>query len=267
MSQFFVIFMLYQNKGVIMKKILISTIAVSALMSSLYAGGKLVEPPHVPPVAVVTDMWSGPYVGAQIGYLSGKGKVDISSISNLLNRRPVPVNYDRLTLKPNGFIGGVFIGANRMLQNNWLIGIELDANYVNAKKSGNILLNGNNTANKFTLKQSDDFALFARVGKVFGENQSTLAYLLAGGTMAKLKGGLTVGGTTKWDSDRVSGWTVGAGLEYKVNKNWHVRAQYRYSKYGNSDTLKYTFGSNDYSAKIKDYKTHIFQLGVSYHFK
>ena len=253
-----------------MKRVLISLATISVLASTVYAG-KNVELPQVPPVQIVTDEWSGPYIGAQVGFLSGKGNVDISSINNGIGAgmaaRPTPVNYDRLTLKPSGFIGGVFIGANKLLKNNWLIGIELDANYVNAKKSGNLLRNGNNTNSKFTLKQTDDFALFARFGKVFGENQSTLAYLLAGGTMAKLKGGLTVNGTTKWDSDRVSGWTVGAGLEYKMNKNWHIRAQYRYSKYGDSDTLRYTFGSNNYSAKIKDYKTHIFQIGVSYHFK
>ena len=248
-----------------MKRVLISLATISVLATTAYAG-KNVELPQVPPVQIVTDEWSGPYIGAQVGFLSGKGKVDATFRSNNITYWN-NANYDTLTLKPSGFIGGVFIGANKLLQNNWLIGIELDANYVNAKKSGNFYVNGNSSNSKFTLKQTDDFALFARFGKVFGENQSTLAYLLAGGTMAKLKGGLTVNGTTKWDSDRVSGWTVGAGLEYKMNKNWHIRAQYRYSKYGDSDTLRYTFGSNNYSAKIKDYKTHIFQIGVSYHFK
>jgi outer membrane immunogenic protein len=30
-----------------------------------------------------------------------------------------------------------------------------------------------------------------------------------------------------------SGWTVGGGAEYALNKNWSLRAEYRYSDFGN----------------------------------
>ena len=34
-----------------------------------------------------------------------------------------------------------------------------------------------------------------------------------------------------------SGWTLGAGLEYKINRNWSAKAEYQYFNFGN---LNYT---------------------------
>ncbi len=251
-----------------MKKFLLSTIAVAALISGANAGGKLVEPVNVPAVPVVTDEWSGPYVGVAAGYLSGKGKVDITKISpptlTAVNNN-VATAYDRLNMEPDGFAGGVFAGVNKLLGNDWLIGIEVAANYVNAKDTKNLYIHQDRLQDTFTLKQSSDYAIYGRLGKVMGQDKNVMPYVLAGGTLAKLKGGLKVNGVKKWDSDTVGGWTVGAGVEYKINKKWHVRVQYRFSKYSDAK-FKYNFSPDIYRVKVKDYKTHLIQVGLSYHF-
>jgi len=246
-----------------MKKLLLFSFVTVA---SLYAGGKLVEPPIVPPVPVVVDEWTAPYIGVQAGYIQGKGTINITS-SNKLLVAPQIANYDPFTLKPSGFIGGIFAGYNQKLSGDIVAGIDGAINYTNIKKTKSPLsINGDNIENEsFTLKQKWDVALYGRLGVLVGQEKSLMPYVLAGVTGTKLYGGLTRNSTTLWKSKNLTGWTVGAGLEYKMNKNWHVRVQYRYSDYGSA-----TFNYNTqpaFSAKVKKYKTNSVMVGLSYHFK
>ena len=259
-----------------MKKLTISAITILALSSSIaIAGGKLVEPPQVPPKPIVVDEWSGPYVGVEAGYLKGKSKINIDVVSKQIGplthgnagMTTSTYSYDRFTLKPDGFTAGVFAGFNKLLESDWLIGVEASVNYVNAKDEKTLYSNGDEIKDeKFLLKQTLDYALYGRLGKVMGEEKNLMPYILAGITGAKLKGKLTSYGKTYWDKETVTGWTVGAGLEYKLNKNWHMRVQYRYSKY---DDAKFNYkinNSTNYKAVAKDYKTHTIRVGISYCF-
>src|SRR5690606_29602660 len=72
-------------------------------------------------------------------------------------------------------------------------------------------------------------------------------------------------------SDRLVGWTVGGGVEYAVADNWAVRAEYRYSDYGDHhDTLPPwppsgpgLFGPSPHTI---DLKTHDTRIGISYRY-
>ncbi len=258
-----------------MKKLIISAAAIIALSIGANAGGKLVEPVSTPVTPIVQDEWSGPYVGLSLGYISGKATATFHTISTYtpppgggLVVGPgagTPVEYSNLKLKPDGFIGGIFAGINKKFQNDWLIGVEVAANYTNANDRKHLIINGDTLENTLKLKQQYDLALYARVGKVIGEEKKFMPYLLGGVTLARLKGELSVNNKIYTDKDSVSGWTIGAGLEYKINKKWHIRAQYRYSKY-NDAKMKFTTSDVIYNVKFKNYKTHMFQIGVSYHF-
>jgi outer membrane immunogenic protein len=250
-----------------MKKIFLSVTVVLALGSlSLNAGGKLVEPPYVPPIAVTTDNWSGPYIGAQIGYIKGKA----NSTLNFNNRTYLSDVYidtaSRYTAssKPSGLIGGLYVGYNKLSANNWLVGIELAGNYTNIKKSASLLdSGGNSTGATINIKQKGEVALYGKLGKVLGQNNSTLFYGLVGVTGTKLDASYTnANSVTLSDKATVYGFTVGSGLEYKINKNWHTRVQYRFSKY---EDAKLDF-SKSVSGSVNNYKTHSVMLGVSYHF-
>ena len=246
-----------------MKKLMISVVAVVAMSSAVYAGGKLVEPPHVPPVEVVTDDWSGPYIGLQAGYITGKAYVNITHSTNLTVARIPDVKYDTLEMKPDGFIGGVFAGYNKKFDNNFLLGIEGAFNYTNIKDT-KVLKKLQDPIGRFTLKQQNEAALYLRAGYV--TNNNLMPYILGGVTWTKLKGGLNIGNNTLWDSDSVTGWTAGAGLEYKINKKWHVRAQYRYSRYKEAK-FSWKDGADTYKGSTSKYRTHSIMVGVSYHFK
>jgi len=257
-----------------MKKLVILSIVT---MGMLYAGGKVVEEAKVPPVPIVSDEWSGPYVGLQAGYVKGKGTINLTEIYK--DKRPVAVfkekklYYDPFTLKPGGFIGGIFAGVNRKMDNSDVVlGIEAALNYTNIKKKKSPLyLNGDElNGQSYTLKQKWDVAFYGRVGMLMGEDKNLMPYLLAGIAGCKLYGGMTKNGVTKWDNDTLTGWTVGAGLEYKINKKWHVRVQYRYTDYG-SATFAHDFSSgmisDKYTAKVKKYKTNSIMFGISYNFR
>ena len=241
-----------------MKKLLFSTVAIFALGAFANAGGKLVEPPVVPPISI--DEWSGPYIGLQLGYIKGDGKTKVVPRGAAVVALP-PVFTARN--KPGGFIGGAYVGYNKLLQDNWLIGVELAGNYVKIDKTATLYdSSGAATAVNFKLKQKNEGALYLKLGKVI--NNQYMPYILGGITATKLEGTLINGGASVKSSDTVAGFTVGAGLEFKINRNWHARVQYRFSKYSDAK-FNYTIGGTTVNGTT-DYKTHTVQAGISYHF-
>lgn len=237
-----------------MKKFTLSFLAIVALSSLANAGGKLVAPPTVPSIPVVTDIWSGPYVGVQIGGVSSKTDVDIAVY-----------NY-KGNYKLSGFSGGVFAGYNILSTNDILFGVEADINYISADKSKTVyrgntnfsFLSVNSTVN-YKLRQYWDASLRARIGKVI--DNKYLPYITAGAAWTKVGAsypGTTVGSVKK---KTLSGWTAGAGIEVKINKNLNARIQYRYSDYGDK-----TFQHSTVTSKLKNFKTHSIRAGLSYTF-
>ena len=83
--------------------------------------------------------------------------------------------------------------------------------------------------------------------------------------------GTNTRGFTSWDSEQgtdhdatLTGWTLGAGLERKINENIHARILYRYSDYGD-DTWPIALPNDVNMGKI-EYKNSMFTLGLSYCF-
>ena len=238
-----------------MKKLFLSTVAVLSLMSLANAGGKLVAPPDVPSIPVVNDIWSGPYIGAQIGGVSSKTDVEIAAFGY------------KGEYKLSGFSGGVFAGYSALTNSSVLFGIEGDINYISADKSKTILGQGNNysfthvqrSTLNYKLQQYWDASLRVRLGKVI--DNKYLPYITGG--VAWTKVGASYPGTaySKAKKKTLSGWTAGAGVEVKVNKNVNARIQYRYSDYGDA-----TFTHGSLTSKIKNFKTHSIRAGISYTF-
>jgi outer membrane immunogenic protein len=251
-----------------MKKLMISVVAVVAMSSAVYGGGKLVEKPYVPPIPVVTDDWSGPYIGLQAGYIVGNGDMDYTR--KVLGDDIAVLDYDEVKLyahdiKPKGFIGGIFLGYNKLQKNDLLLGVELALNYTNISKAKYIsITDGSNVDTsdtvRFKLKQKGEIALYGRIGKVI--DNSYMPYLLAGVSATKLYGGFVGGSQEYWDKKTMIGFTAGAGVEYKINKDWHARVQYRYTKYGDKK-FSYSIGNNITLKPEVSYNTHMIQIGIS----
>jgi outer membrane immunogenic protein len=56
----------------------------------------------------------------------------------------------------------------------------------------------------------------------------------------------------------MTGWTLGAGVEYKFTESLHAKLEYRYSDYGDF--------TENYKGMKTDYTTNKVYMGISYKF-
>jgi outer membrane immunogenic protein len=132
-------------------------------------------------------------------------------------------------MKPS-FVGGGTIGYNWQPTPYTLIGLENDIGYLHL--TGSIVANPPPVGIGDTVmstKIGDWYdAYTARIGAVDGH---ALFYVKAGGVSAKYTTGvvdtnpigLTINTTTR---KTITGWAAGGGVEYGIDKNWSLKAEY-----------------------------------------
>jgi outer membrane immunogenic protein len=64
----------------------------------------------------------------------------------------------------------------------------------------------------------------------------------------------------------LTGWTAGGGLEYLLNSNWSLKAEYMYYDFGGSDLRYCNDGVNDFKVNDKNLDLHTIKLGFNYFF-
>ena len=76
-------------------------------------------------------------------------------------------------------------------------------------------------------------------------------------------------GTNATFSNTRAGWTAGGGIEYAVTDNWWVRAEYRYSNFGNTTDFPFA-GALPFADSFVSLRHHLtenqVQAGLSYRF-
>ena len=232
-----------------MKKFSLSVATVLAMGAFAVAGGDI-EPVVEPVVVEVADAWAGPYVGIQAGYSWGDAE------SNA---------YEEYYLEPlnvDGFIGGAYVGYNWLLDNNIVVGVEGEWNYVSADDEGVVIQPTGYSYYGGKIEQDWDAALRLNVGVVKGDY---LPYVTAGAAWAKVNvKGYENGTEVTSDSRTLSGWTIGAGIAKKIDENIVARIQYRYTDYGDDSWIQdsYDTGTDEHL----NYNTNALTVGVSYRF-
>jgi outer membrane immunogenic protein len=85
-----------------------------------------------------------------------------------------------------------------------------------------------------------------------------LIYATGGFAFAGVSDGFGIVGD---DDDTLTGWTLGAGLEYAFTNNLTTRLEYRYTNFDGGDNIfdNVTLGSNDI-------EFHTVRAGISYKF-
>lgn len=153
------------------------------------------------------DSWAGPYLGANLGYAWG-------SVAN----NPT---------KPSGFVGGVQAGYNWQ-SGSFVFGLEGDIQATGAEETfapwkfsnpwfGTVRGRAGYTFN--------NVMFFGTGGIAFGELRATTF-------------GLT-------ESHTNAGWTLGAGAEMGLDRNWSAKIEYLYVDLANSNFV-ITGASNGY---------------------
>lgn len=221
-----------------------SAIAIAST-SAAYAADAVAYEEPAPVVATPVFSWTGPYIGAQAGYGWGKSKTDFG----------LGGSFD---IKPDGFLGGLYAGYNFDVGNNVILGIDGDITYNDLSESKDYYL-GNDGSYAFSQKEKLRWsgAVRARAGYAVDR---FLPYIAGGVAFGNVKSELYNGDVGFSSSKTLTGWTLGAGVDYAATDNLILRLEYRYTDYGDKDLNAGGLGYN------VGYKTNDVRLGLAYKF-
>jgi outer membrane immunogenic protein len=231
-----------------MKRIVIGIAGVASLLTTSAFAADLAPRMYTkapPPVAVVYD-WTGFYIGGNVGYSWARERTDgnvtgtqnvsvfrtagptlVSSVTTPLGALPLIGRAD-----VNGVIGGGQAGYNWQ-RGTWLFGLEADFQGSDERGRGDVC-----TVAGCPLGS----AIFTANTKLdwFGTARGRVGFLPAERVLLYATGGLAYGHFAadapllplSWGSTR-AGWTVGAGVEAAIDRNWSVKLEYLYMDLGN----------------------------------
>lgn len=186
------------------------------------------EPDYGPP----RYMWTGLYAGLQAGY----GWADAFQFDDV---------GTFFSEEADGFIGGATLGYN--FQSGGIVwGIETDFSGSNMEARGG--------CGAPTCETTMDW-LWTLRGRVGVDMNGWMPYVTAGLAMAEV----SADNGFSSDSDTLTGWTVGGGLEVKLDRNWSLKGEYLYVDVGDS----FSTGGGD-RATLED--MHIVRAGINYKF-
>ncbi len=164
--------------------------------------------------------WAGGYLGGQLGWGWGSAKVSD--------------HYDGgATLKPGGFLGGLYAGYNFDVGDNVVLGVDGDVTY-----------------NGLTDDRVEDDAYLRSTLRWSGAARLRAGYAVDR-FLPYVAGGVAFGGVKTSIGDQLghasetrtqTGWTIGAGVDYAATENVVLRLEYRYTDYGHKS---YTLGFDD----------------------
>jgi opacity protein-like surface antigen len=215
---------------------------------------------HKAPAAGARNDWSGFYAGIVGGGDWGRSK-HITNGSNL-NNNPTDLTS---TFHVNGALVGASAGYNAQFAGMWLFGMESDMSWSNASGTA-FLAPPFNTARQAATKESWLATARVRLGIVPADRW--LAYVTGGVALADVKAQIINPDTTFTESHIRGGWTVGAGAEVALDRNWSAKLEYLHV--GLTDTPYFTPPSDPDSSRNRGggvpLNQEIVRGGLSYRF-
>ncbi|MEW6437369.1 MAG: outer membrane protein [Pseudomonadota bacterium] len=201
-------------------------------------------PLYAPPPPVFS--WNGAYVGGQVGYEWGT-----TTTSSFVNAAP-GVRVSGPSQDDSGVVGGGHVGYNYQIS-QFIVGAEGDVNGADYTGNGFDLL-----GLSLSHRTAVDGSIRARAGIAFDR---ILVYGTGGVAFASIRNSV---GLDTQTVGRV-GWTAGGGVEYAIDNNWSVRAEYRYTDYGHYNLDLVNTSGGLFSDRFHD-KDNRVQAGFSYKF-
>jgi len=223
----------------------IALAAVSVAATGARAADLPVASPAYTPV-VAPFSWAGVYIGAHGGYGWG---TDTSSFPGIGLAS---------SLNPKSGFGGGQIGYNNYFQGSWLLGYELDLSGGDINASGPSWLPA-----VFSAASKTDYFGTARARIGYGIDHwllyGTAGFAWAHNTFDEtaIGSGLVVFGRDQF----YLGYVAGAGVEYALDRNWSVKAEYLYAAFGKERDTVFPFGERSTELSLN-----MLRLGVNYRF-
>lgn len=239
--------------GLIMKKLLLASVALAALSAApAFAADAIVEEPVLP----VGFNWTGAYIGVHGGYSWGNGGTEY-----LL---PAGALVERIDTDANGWLGGVQVGYNYQV-NNWVFGVEGDIAVSGADAGNNIFSLAGADVADVDVDSDWQASLTVRAGYALDR---TLFYAKGGVGFADLE--LTdkvnvTGVVNAKGSDTAVGWTVGGGVEHAFNDHWTIKGEYQFYRL-NADVALNTAAGVPFRIYDENFDIHAVKIGLNYKF-
>ena len=201
--------------------------AGAANAADMYAGG-MKDVAFVPP-----PLWTGFYIGAHVG--GAWADLETRDRFGVFNN---PVVVDRgWTDSTSGVIGGGQIGYNWQANNvfnGFVFGVEADF-------GGTGFSSNHHPFNNPLLHDNEDAGFYAdltgRLGYAFGPTlfyfKGGWAWFDSGRSLRADAGSVVCPLGCSIDSNGISGWTVGGGIEYKFAPSWGAKVEYKHFDFGN----------------------------------
>lgn len=208
--------------------------------------------------------WTGAYIGVFGGYVSGSSDLNANSLSST----PPSIRQDG---DFDGWLGGVQAGYDYDLGNGFVLGAVVDWATSNVE-SGNICFEdyglgscNNPDTDSQRYNSMDWLATFrARAGFAAGD---ILFYATGGLAAAGVEvnfDNLDAPGANYSDSDTLTGWTAGGGIEFRLTQHISVGGEYLYADLGSLET-SYPDGQYELDAKT-DFVMNVMKASLNFRF-
>lgn len=246
-----------------------------------------------------TPVWSGFYVGGNMGYAGGNSAPDESTyhVNGLVGTFANEWFNGESSKKGNSFTGGFQAGYNHQIGSSFVLGLEADFNFAKARSQYSATYAGSLFAEPSyeynleeelqTTSQIDWFGTIRpRLG--FLPQERLMLYGTGGFAFAKVKssGGYAwrehgfwwggpegdhffdrSGGFKESSSDIRTGWTVGGGAEYALTEKFSLKGEYLFVNLGKKSHTSYGDAAAAQSVTWKDdVNFSTIRLGVNYKF-
>jgi outer membrane immunogenic protein len=223
-----------------------------------------------PPPAPV--YWTGCYVGATAGGVSGRS--DVSWAPDFSNAELT--GQTAASLRSTSFTGGGEAGCNYQV-NTWLVvGVEADGEYtgLGSAKTGVVNTTNPPLASPFTESFSSRWLATVR-GRVGVASGQWLFFASGGAAFANstfsdaitFPTGPTNSSTTAaTSSGTITGWTAGGGIEWLFSPHWSLKAEYLHVDFGTRSFLGINSQSSSTILFNHTLTEEIGRVGVNYHF-
>jgi high affinity Mn2+ porin len=187
--------------------------------------------------------WSGFYMGAHVGYASGRSSWSASQPGGAPNKTgslDLFRTFDAFD-GSGSQLGGQHAGYNYMFPSRLVLGVEADVSFPTTFEGGqNFSSPAVGAAN-----YNDTIEMSGTVRGRVGYDLGRWLYFVTGGLawtygqftrtqLADSPTGSTPAGTVETSFLGRVGWTVGAGVEAPIAPGWTARLEYLYSQYGNT---------------------------------
>jgi outer membrane immunogenic protein len=213
-----------------MKKILLATVALTALVAAPAMAADLARPVYkaAPPPPVYTYSWTGCYIGGNGGGVWVRKDYSLTALAGIGG---VPVTGFGSHDASSG-IGGVQAGCNYQFAGGWVIGIQGDYDWMRA--NGSHL----DPFGLGTTQTSNAKSLASVTGRIGYAWDRFLGYVKGGGAWERddyswiIPGPVVPGGVVLGASETRGGWTVGVGGEYAFTDWLTGFVEYDYYGFG-----------------------------------